>query len=189
MAHASSKRRDRERPCTVDGCDRPNFIDGRCVVHDELFRQKQRGICSAPGCTRAVWSGGLCSTHYQKRYQARRGIRQSFRGNDASRDDFVRLIERIIEELRARREKYIAYVLYAESGLFNDLDVRYCEQQLGMLRAILSVEQYNYVLRRVNDGLREGQRIPMYYEDSNEQNEQTAGQGTDAEGTADREAA
>jgi hypothetical protein len=123
---------------------------------------QQRGICTEPGCDRPVWSTGLCNSHYRKERRRTEALRHNYSGNPDSSDDFVRLMQGIVEAIKPLRMRYILYVQTGEGA--DHPHTRVVQMLLHLLRAKATVEQYNWVLRQVNEGLTEGNRIPMYYE-------------------------
>lgn len=71
-----------ERPCAVDGCDRPVLARGWCNAHYKRWSlygdptgsreraRRERPTCTADGCDRPNHAFGMCSLHYARHLKA-----------------------------------------------------------------------------------------------------------------------
>lgn len=59
--------------CTIEGCDKPNYVGGLCQMH--YWRKKHHGDvdhyiyqkhCKVEGCQRPHAKNGFCNLHYQR---------------------------------------------------------------------------------------------------------------------------
>lgn len=133
-----------------------------CKECDEQRRLLIYGIC--PRCQlRAIKVRGLCDICDQRERRSRQ-LEAAFNGNVLNRDDFVHLVESMIERLTAAlRKNHGKYEQYMQSGTgYADPDVIQIQTILFTIRDLRS-NQYNYVIRMVNCKLQGLYTLPLEY--------------------------
>lgn len=68
----------RNRPCSVNHCDRPHHANGVCVVHYNQLRHygeiraPKPKVCTCDDCGLKVVAKGLCRKHYERQRDRQR---------------------------------------------------------------------------------------------------------------------
>jgi uncharacterized protein YlaI len=139
-----------------------------CALCDERRRLEQYGTCSemvgGQPCGKPVWSRGVCHTCSSRIARQNERLRSYFTGNPASFDDFVRVMQRLIDLLVAPLlRSHDLWASFIETDAYSTHpDV---VQILTVLRAtdVLPEPQYRYILRRANDQLAGICRVTVPY--------------------------
>lgn len=66
LLHAAQRRAAAQRPCCIEGCDKPSRCHDMCGTHYQHWRIARNPVCSVDGCPKHSISKGLCPTHYEK---------------------------------------------------------------------------------------------------------------------------
>lgn len=135
-------------------CERPALQRRRlCKEHDRERRIALFGLCPSCGLD-PIWSNGQCN-NCDRRTRRNREFKENFPGNPANGDDFVRIVTRVIDrlvEMLTEHHVKFEHALQTGKGLGDDPHIEIILEYMWLAHE-LQGNQYNYVVRRVNERL------------------------------------